>query len=662
LFNFWNLLDWFILSLFLVCISQRYTWYQQGLQQTVFSADTFTDIHGVAFLAKMEVNLSSLNAFAIYFKTFKYLDMVPGMDQLFLTLGFCAKELFIFLIMFFIVYIGFGMAFHLAFGLMVPEYRTVGTSLISLLRVILGDFDFDALMNANRPMAFILISSYIILVFFILMNMLLAIIGDAYSEVKSQQEGKLELPNFMDKLRALYQVLKGNYNAAKEIKSELASALADDGVVDKRELQAILDHHAVDIVRLGLAKDARALMRRFDTDGSGTLDRSELNNMVAAINAGITNSTSVGMAEAITEQMHNKEEMHRPEALLHHVPFLHHEERVPALAHLDEHHENHLPGIVLAAAGAAQVVASRKARRFVNTGNWRRHHKVNLDDPQSEAKLLAMAQQMASEREEEEALRAAEAASNAAKQLRRSPFELYRDCAATNIGRVGRAHVVRQARRRDEAAYAAKYRDENRGVTIGRRYLNSLSGAVRHFEPIGWHKKAFTDDALRGVPGCVVRAVTRLQTRWRGVKTRKDLRLGLSHLYGDPCHREKTASTLFRKTGSGAVVMTNFARLPEVKQVVRASSYPPVKVASILEKTVWMMDRLNTLTAYLVEDNRDECVTASLNRMMDLMDDVACSVLHNTAQNAAVPDGKTEARAAPSSRARGAETRNSGGP
>ena len=94
---------------------------------------------------------------------------------------------------------------------------------------------------------------------------------------------------------------------------------------------------------------------------------------------------------------------------------------------------------------------------------------------------------------------------------------------------------------------------------------------------------------------------------------------------------------------------------------MRASSYPPVKVASILEKTVWMMDRLNTLTAYLVEDNRDECVTASLNRMMDLMDDVACSVLHNTAQNAAVPDGKTEARAAPSSRARGAETQNSGG-
>ena len=55
-----------------------------------------------------------------------------------------------------------------------------------MFRIILGDFNFYELESAHSllgPLYFIL---YIVLVFFILFNMFLAIINDTYSEVKAE--------------------------------------------------------------------------------------------------------------------------------------------------------------------------------------------------------------------------------------------------------------------------------------------------------------------------------------------------------------------------------------------------------------------------------------------------------------------------------------------
>jgi len=74
----------------------------------------------------------------------------------------------------------------------------------SLFRLILGDFDFGALQQANRvlgPAFFIL---YVFFVFFILLNMFLAIINDTYAEVKSdlaEQKNEFEMGEYFKKVR-----------------------------------------------------------------------------------------------------------------------------------------------------------------------------------------------------------------------------------------------------------------------------------------------------------------------------------------------------------------------------------------------------------------------------------------------------------------------------
>jgi len=80
----------------------------------------------------------------------------------------------------------------------------------TLFRLILGDFDFQALQQANRvlgPAFFIL---YVFFVFFILLNMFLAIINDTYADVKadlSEQQNEFEMGDFFRKVSVLICLL-----------------------------------------------------------------------------------------------------------------------------------------------------------------------------------------------------------------------------------------------------------------------------------------------------------------------------------------------------------------------------------------------------------------------------------------------------------------------
>jgi hypothetical protein len=73
-----------------------------------------------------------------------------------------------------------------------------------LFRIILGDFNFHELEQANRVLGPIYFLLYVFFVFFVLLNMFLAIINDTYSEVKadiSQQPNEFEVGDYFKKVR-----------------------------------------------------------------------------------------------------------------------------------------------------------------------------------------------------------------------------------------------------------------------------------------------------------------------------------------------------------------------------------------------------------------------------------------------------------------------------
>ena len=78
---------------------------------------------------------------------------VPLLGRIFVALSAASRDLLLFIGCFFVVLIGFAAAFCFAFSADVFEFRSVGVSLVSLLRFLIGDVRFEPLLRVNKQVA-----------------------------------------------------------------------------------------------------------------------------------------------------------------------------------------------------------------------------------------------------------------------------------------------------------------------------------------------------------------------------------------------------------------------------------------------------------------------------------------------------------------------------
>ena len=101
--------------------------------------------------------------------------------------------------MFFIIFFAFSYLGYLLFGSQLYAYQSVIQSCYTMFRTMLGDFDLGAIENADRTFGPLYLMSYIFFVFFVLLNVFLAIINDTYGSVKEEvmaQKPKFQLGDF----------------------------------------------------------------------------------------------------------------------------------------------------------------------------------------------------------------------------------------------------------------------------------------------------------------------------------------------------------------------------------------------------------------------------------------------------------------------------------
>uniref|UniRef100_A0A8I5R8N5 Polycystin-2 n=1 Tax=Papio anubis TaxID=9555 RepID=A0A8I5R8N5_PAPAN len=156
---------------------------------------------------------------------FKFINFNRTMSQLSTTMSRCAKDLFGFAIMFFIIFLAYAQLAYLVFGTQVDDFSTFQECIFTQFRIILGDINFAEIEEANRVLGPIYFTTFVFFMFFILLNMFLAIINDTYSEVKSdlaQQKAEMELSDLIRKgyHRALVK-LKLKKNTVDDISESL---------------------------------------------------------------------------------------------------------------------------------------------------------------------------------------------------------------------------------------------------------------------------------------------------------------------------------------------------------------------------------------------------------------------------------------------------------
>ncbi|XP_028278433.1 polycystic kidney disease 2-like 1 protein [Parambassis ranga] len=275
--SIWNILDLVVIMLAIVAIIFnifRTVKVDKLLSKLLNQPDIYADFEFLAFWQTQYNNMNAVNLFFAWIKVFKYISFNKTMTQLSSTLGRCAKDILGFAIMFFIVFFAYAQLGYLLFGTEVESFSTFVKCIFTQFRIILGDFDYDAIDRANRVLGPIYFVTYVFFVFFVLLNMFLAIINDTYSEVKEELSSQKDELQITDIIKQSYMKTFTKLKLKKEKISDVQKALqSGSGEIEFKDFRETLKE-------MGHADyEISAAFSRFDRDRNQILDKDEQERM-----------------------------------------------------------------------------------------------------------------------------------------------------------------------------------------------------------------------------------------------------------------------------------------------------------------------------------------------------------------------------------------------
>ncbi|KAH8319022.1 hypothetical protein KR067_004090 [Drosophila pandora] len=197
-----NVLDCLILLLCYLALVYN-IWHTFKVKSVTHKATTqltYQSLDVLCFWNIIYVDMMAILAFLVWIKIFKFISFNKTLVQFTTTLKRCSKDLAGFSLMFGIVFLAYAQLGLLLFGTKHPDFRNFITSILTMIRMILGDFQYNLIEQANRVLGPIYFLTYILLVFFILLNMFLAIIMETYNSVKSEiTQGRSHLGSYIYK-------------------------------------------------------------------------------------------------------------------------------------------------------------------------------------------------------------------------------------------------------------------------------------------------------------------------------------------------------------------------------------------------------------------------------------------------------------------------------
>jgi polycystin 2 len=135
--------------------------------------------------------LSAINILLSALKTFKYLQLSPRLYVLWETMYEARLDMATYMVMFLIILLGFLFFGWLTFGPDLWEFNGFINSLGTLWQFLIGNPpDYGELSLSNRVLGPVYYALFTVFVFFILVNMFVAIVSNSYEQVTNRTERK----------------------------------------------------------------------------------------------------------------------------------------------------------------------------------------------------------------------------------------------------------------------------------------------------------------------------------------------------------------------------------------------------------------------------------------------------------------------------------------
>jgi len=185
----WNMMDFMILTLWYVHVGFRFGTY--GLKamspslapENIGHPEKFMPFSLVMVPLISGLQVVSVLAILVWVKSFKYLCMLSSFRLLVRILEKCAKELIVFAVVLIFVFFGFAVCFFVAYGSTDNNYSTISGSFLVLFFLLMDGYTVDPWWFAPGKLQLmpVVFFFYIALVYFVLLNVFLAIVLDTYA-------------------------------------------------------------------------------------------------------------------------------------------------------------------------------------------------------------------------------------------------------------------------------------------------------------------------------------------------------------------------------------------------------------------------------------------------------------------------------------------------
>ncbi|XP_038048999.1 polycystin-1-like [Patiria miniata] len=190
--NFWTAIE---LVLILVAISAivmfalRQVFIELALQEVKNkNQGEFVNFSHIAKWDEVFGYLLACIAFLSLIRYMRLLRLNARMSLLGMTLSHASKDIFYFVIMWNLVFFAFGQLSYILFHSMVETFSSFVSTLETLFSMLLGKFDFHALVEANRMLGGAVFVIYIVTVYMILTNMFITIVVEAFNHMRHKRE------------------------------------------------------------------------------------------------------------------------------------------------------------------------------------------------------------------------------------------------------------------------------------------------------------------------------------------------------------------------------------------------------------------------------------------------------------------------------------------
>jgi polycystin 2 len=146
----------------------------------------FIDYMTVAATYNLITSFTGFSCFISYFYILSFFQNSKGLKVIWGTLSQALYKLLFFFLVFILVFIGWVLLAYKGFGQYLEEYRNIGSTSTTLLKMLLGTVNFDQIYNVQPEFAGIFFFLFIFLNYFVMLNVFLAIINESYETIYSK--------------------------------------------------------------------------------------------------------------------------------------------------------------------------------------------------------------------------------------------------------------------------------------------------------------------------------------------------------------------------------------------------------------------------------------------------------------------------------------------